>query len=263
MFWPTGHGRQILERFLMRIALGLAAMALIASPALAFDPAAMTDAERAAFGAEVRAYLLANPEVLIEVSNALQQQQDQQQAQGDVAMIAANAADIFDDGISFVGGNLNGDLILVEFIDYRCGYCRKAHKDVAELVGTDGEIRYIVKEFPILGEESVLASRFAIATLQVAGPEAYQKVNAGFYESFRGDMTDATLAAFAETLGLDAAPIMAAMNTPEVTKVIEDNHRLAQRLQISGTPTFVLGNQMLRGYVPLKAMRDIVKDARG
>ena len=133
---------------------------------------------------------------------------------------------------------------------------------MAELVKSDGDIRYVVKEFPILTEESLIAARFAVAALQVAGPEAYQKINAGFYESFRGDVTNDTLSAFATGLGIDPAPIMAAMSSPEVEKVIAANHALAQRLQISGTPTFVLGDEMLRGYVPLDAMREIVAKVR-
>ena len=242
-------------------ALCLAGMALPAT-AQAFDPANMTDAERTAFQAEVRAYLLAHPDLLIEMSQELEKQQAAAQAQGDKGLIAANSAEIFSDGYSFVGGNPEGNLTVVEFLDYRCGYCRKAHGDVAELVKSDGNIRYVVKEFPILGDESVFASRFAIAALQVSGPDAYAKINAGFYESFRGDVNEDTLTAFAQELGLDPAPILAAMNSPEVSKVIEQNHLLAQELQISGTPTFVIGDQMLRGFAPLEAMRSMVSDER-
>lgn len=231
--------------------------------ALAFDPANMTEAERIALQAEIRSYLLANPDILIEMSQALEMKQAETQAADDKALVATNATEIFSDGYSFVGGNPDGNLTVVEFIDYRCGYCRKAHGDVAELVRSDGNIRYVVKEFPILGDESVFAARFAIATLQVAGADAYAKVNAGFYESFRGDVTEETLSGFATELGLDPTPILAAMNLPEVTKVIEQNHLLAQRLQISGTPTFVIGDQMLRGFAPLETMQGIVSEERG
>lgn len=241
----------------------LAVMALLASPAAAFDVSAMSEAERTAFRAEIRAYLLENPEVLSEAIEVLQTRQADAAAQGDLDLVKANAEDLFKDGYSFVGGNPEGSLTIVEFIDYRCSYCRKAHAEVQELVASDGDIRYIVKEFPILGDQSVIASRFAIATLRVAGEDAYQKVNAGFYESFRGDVTEETLIAFATELGLDSAAIMAQMDAPEVTKVIEDNHLLAQRMQISGTPTFVMGEQMLRGYAPLDAMREIVAEERG
>ncbi|MEZ5887344.1 MAG: DsbA family protein [Paracoccaceae bacterium] len=247
----------------MRILLPLSlAAGLLATSALAFDPANMSDAEKEAFGAAVRTYLLDHPEVLSDVVDALHARQAEARAQGDKAIVAANAAEIFADPASFVGGNPEGGLTVVEFLDYRCGYCRKAHADVAELVRSDGDIRYVVKEFPILGEESLLASRFAIAALQVLGADAYEKINAGFYESFRGDVTEETLTAFAASLGLDPAPILARMNDPEVTAIIEANHLLAQRMDISGTPTFIIGDQVVRGFAPLEAMRQIVEEAR-
>lgn len=240
----------------------LAFAALLATPAAAFDISAMSEAEREAFRAEIRAYLLDNPEVLTEAIEVLQTRQAEEAAMQDLNLVKANADDIFNDGHSYVGGNPDGDITVVEFIDYRCGYCRKAHAEVAELIQSDGDIRYIVKEFPILGEQSVIAARFAIATLQVAGSEAYAKVNAGFYESFRGDVSIETLTAFADSFDIDAEPIIAHMDAPEVTKVIEENHLLAQRLQISGTPTFVMGEQMLRGYAPLNEMQAIVAGER-
>jgi protein-disulfide isomerase len=240
-----------------------ALVAALATPAAAFDISAMSEAEREAFRAEVRAYLLDNPEVLSEAIEVLQQRQADEAASQDLNLVKANQKDLFDDGYSFIGGNPEGDITVVEFIDYRCGYCRKAHEEVGQLIESDGDIRYIVKEFPILGDQSVIASRFAIATLQVAGREAYEKVNAGFYESFRGDVSVETLTAFANDLGIDGAPIIAHMDAPEVTKVIEENHLLAQRMQISGTPTFVMGSQMLRGYAPLNTMQAIVADERG
>ncbi len=247
----------------MRFMVLLCGLLAVGAPAYAFDPANMTPEERTAFETEIHGYLLAHPEVLIEMSNALEMQQAAAQAQGDAAIIAANATEIFADGISYVGGNPEGDLTVVEFLDYRCGYCQKAHDGVAELIRSDGNIRLLIKEFPILGEESVIASRFAISTLRTAGPDAYQKVSAGFYESFRGEVTEATLTAFAQDLGLDPAPILAGMNDPEVTRMIEANHLLAQRMQISGTPTFVIGDQMLRGFAPLETMQQMVAEERG
>lgn len=247
----------------MRFIVLLTGLLAFAAPASAFDPVNMTPEERTAFETEIHSYLLAHPEVLIEMSNALEAKQAAEQAKGDTAIIAANAAEIFADGSSYVGGNPEGDLTVVEFLDYKCGYCRKAHDGVAELIKSDGNIRLVVKEFPILGDESIIASRFAVSTLRTLGPEAYQKVSNGFYESFRGEVNETTLTAYAQELGLDPAPILAGMNAPEVTKMIEANHLLAQRLQISGTPTFVIGNQMLRGFAPLEEMQKIVADERG
>lgn len=240
-----------------------AALTLAATAAPAFDITSMTQPESEAFGEAVRGYLMENPQVLMEVIAELEAQQAAAQAQGDSALVLANSADIYEDGHSWVGGNPEGSLTVVEFADYRCGYCRRAHPEVLDLVSSDGDIRYVVKEFPILGEESVIASRFAVAALQIAGPDAYEKIHDGLYTDYRGAMTAERLAAFADDLGLDGDAIAAGMNAPEVDAVLAANHALAQRLRIEGTPTFVMGDQMLRGYVPLEGMRAMVAEVRG
>lgn len=221
----------------------------------------MTDAERAAFRAEVRAYLLENPEVLIEVMNELETREQAAAAARDEEMLAAQSDAIFNDAASWVGGNPEGDITVVEFIDYRCGYCRQAWQEVDQLVEGDGNIRFVLKEFPILGEASVLSSRFAIAVLQLHGGDAYKQAHDALL-TLRADPTAEALARVAEDMGLEPGPILERMNAPEVTKVIEDNHRLAQVMEISGTPTFVVGGTMVRGYVPLEAMQQIVAEQR-
>ncbi|WP_096785601.1 DsbA family protein [Rhodobacter sp. CZR27] len=242
------------------IPLGAAAL----TSALALAPAAqaeMTAAEREAFRAEVRAYLLENPEVLMEAFNALEARQQAEQVNADLARLEEHADAIFSDPASWVGGNPEGDITVVEFIDYRCGYCRKANAEVEELVKSDGNIRFVLKEYPILGEESVVASRFAIAVLQTAGAEAYKQAHDRLI-SFRGDMTPEALGRLADEMKLDRAAILARMDADEVTAVIEANHQLAQTLEISGTPTFVIDRTMVRGYVPLDGMRQIVDGQR-
>ncbi|WP_224823493.1 DsbA family protein [Cognatishimia sp. MH4019] len=239
---------------------GLAA-SLIASQATAFDVATMNDAERQAFRAEIRSYLMENPEVLMEALGVLEERQAEAQAQGDVNLIATNAEDLFNDDHSWVSGNPEGDVVMVEFIDYRCGFCRRAHPEVTELVDTDGNIKLITKEFPILGEASVMASQFAIATLQKAGPEAYEQVNQALI-TMRADITPESLDRLGQELGLDTSQIMPHMLSDEVQTVIADNRALAQRLQINGTPSFVLQDQMLRGYVPLAQMMELVDQKR-
>ena len=232
------------------------------SPAGAFDISEMTAAEKQAFGESIRAYLLENPEVLLEAMDVLESRQTAAQAAADESLVAANAADIFEDGHSFVTGNPSGDVTLVEFIDYRCSFCRRAHPEVTELVSSDGSIRKIIKEFPILGPESLEASRFAISVLQTAGEEAYAEMNETLI-THRGAFTRDALARLATDQGLDAEPIIAAMDSDAVTNVIAANHALARTLNITGTPTFVVGDQMLRGYVPLEGMREVVAEIRG
>ncbi|MDG1289550.1 MAG: DsbA family protein [Lentibacter sp.] len=242
-----------------------AAFALMASlttsPLAALDLAAMTAAERAAFQNEIRTYLLENPEVIMEAVAVLEERQAGQQANADASLVQVNGADLFEDANSFVGGNLEGGLTLVEFVDYRCGYCRKAHDEVAQLIEADGNIRFIVKEFPILGEASVVSSRFAVATKLVAGDEAYKAVSDALIK-LKSDVEEPVLRALASSLSLDPDAILAKMESDEVTAVIAENRALGQRLNISGTPTFVMGNQILRGYMPLAQMQEIAEDIR-
>ncbi len=229
--------------------------------AQAFDITNMSDDERSALREEIRSYLLDNPEIIMEAVSVLEQRQADAQAMGDVDLVRVNAEAIFSDGHSWVGGNPEGDITLVEFTDYRCGFCRRAHAEVEQLLEADGNIRFIVKEFPILGEESVLSSRFAIAVKQLAGDDAYKTAH-DMLIGFRGPITADTLDRMATDMGLDGAAIMAQMTSDEVTQVIADNHALAGRLQISGTPTFVLEDQMLRGYMPLADMQTLVAQTR-
>lgn len=234
---------------------------LLGTQATAVELDAMTDAERAAFRAEIRSYLLENPEVLMEAIGVLEQREQAAKANNDVAMAQNNAALLFDDGHSFVGGNPDGDITIVEFMDYRCGYCKKAHPDVASLITADGNIRYIIKEFPILGDASELASRFAIAVKIVGGEAAYKVAHDTLME-FRGEMTNDSLGRLATSLGLSAADITVTMNSAEVNQIINDNRLLGQAMQITGTPTFVVQDQMLRGYVPQAKMAQIVARVR-
>lgn len=237
------------------------ALALATLPAQAVDLNAMSDAERAAFRAEIRAYLMENPEVIVEAINALEARQAAAQAQADVELVQVNADDIFEDGYSWVGGNPDGDITLVEFMDYRCGFCRRAAPEVAKLLENDGNIRWIVKEFPILGDASLLSSRFAVATKQIAGDDAYKQVHDVLLE-FGGDVTDVALRRIGDGLALDTDAILAHMDDPRVTEEIAATRALAQRLQISGTPTFVLGDELLRGFLPADQMALIVAEKR-
>lgn len=242
-----------MRRFLTTLGL----VTLTALPATA----EMTDAERDAFRAEVRAYLLDNPEVLIEAMDVLQSRQDQNAAQRDLQMLSDNADAIYNSPGDWAGGNLNGDITVVEFMDYRCGYCRKAFAEVEELVNSDGNIRFVLKEFPILGEQSLLASKFAISVRQLYGDDAYKTAHDALMQ-MRADVSPESLARLAGDLGHDAAAITAQMEKPEVMAVIDANHQLATTMEINGTPSFVIDQTMLRGYVPLDGMRQIVEGQR-
>ncbi len=241
----------------LALTLGLAAPAL--GEGFSLDD--MDAAESAAFGEAVRAYLLENPEVIMEAVAVLERRQAAEQVANDAALLATNHDELYNDPMSYVGGNPDGDVTFVEFVDYKCGYCRKAFPELQALLEADGNIRIIYKEFPILGEESLLASRFAVSAKLVAGDDAYGPVHDALM-TMRGNVTEASLTTMADGLGLDGAAIAAGMSDPQVDAVLGANHDLAGRLQISGTPTFVIGDQLVRGYVPLEAMAEVVAELR-
>ncbi len=234
---------------------------LLTSPTQALDVSTMTAAERQAFRAEVRSYLLENPEILVEAYDILDARAVAAQAADDAIHVSTNTAALFDDGYSWVGGNPDGDITLVEFLDYRCAYCRTAHAEVAELVETDGNIRLIVKEFPVLGEQSVLSARFAIAVQQLVGDAAYKQAHNALI-TFRGNVTVESLHRLATHLELDADAVIAHMTNDSVTDLLIQNRALGQQMQINGTPTFVMNTQMVRGYKPLDYMRDLAAELR-
>ena len=243
-----------------RLTAALLTSAALTGPALSFDIQSMTDDEKAAFGVAVREYLMANPEVLVESINVLEERRAQQAVSDDKALLAANHDAIFDDGHSWVGGNPDGDVTVVEFMDYRCGYCRQFNPQVRELVESDGNIRLIVKEFPILGDDSEASARFAVAVKQIAGDDAYAAAHHALI-GLRAAPTPEALTRIAADIGVDADEVLNLMQTEDVTAILRDNRELAQTMGIQGTPSFVIGDQLLRG-MPAGGLAATVAAAR-
>ena len=221
----------------------------------------MTDAERAQFQAEIHDYLLSHPEVLREMIQILDTREKEQASKTDQQLVAANSEALFNDGYSWVTGNPEGDFTLVEFLDYQCGYCRKAMPELTELLTDDGHIRMIVKDFPILGPGSELAAQAATATMIAEGPEAYGRLHDALMAA-KGQITDESLDRTLRKADLDPEAIRAAMKDPEVERRIAQNRALGQALSITGTPTFVFQSEMVRGYVTLADMRAVVSQIR-
>ena len=227
----------------------------------ATDITAMNEAERDSFRAEIREYLLANPEVLMEALAVLEERRAQSAAENDLALVADNRDAIFNDGYSYIGGNPDGDITIVEFLDYQCSFCKRAFPAVEELIASDGNIRIIIKEFPILGDASVMGSRYALAVKNLYGDEAYKTVHDEMM-SLRGGLTPQTLVRVSESLNFDHDDIRAEMENEDITTIINENRALAQTLQIRGTPTFVIGEVFARGFLELDQMRAVVANER-
>lgn len=208
----------------------------------------------------IRAYILENPEVIVDAMQVLEQRQQNAQRNADADLIARLSSAILDDGFSHVGGNPDGDITVVEFLDYRCGYCKKAHDGVQALVATDGDIRLVVKEFPILGPDSTFAARAAMAAQAQSG-RLYEAFNDAMMRH-QGELNQRTVLAIAESVGLDGDQLQAEMESPEIAERIRTTYSLAREMGINGTPAFIIGNEIVRGYVPYDNLRELVEAAR-
>lgn len=247
------------------LAIGLAGLIYLpvglSPPASAQSLADLSDADRSILWDEFRNYLLNHPEILIELSEILQQQQAAKEAMDDAEAIAANMDALFNDPNSWQGGNPDGDVTIVEFIDYRCGYCREAHPVIETLLGSDPNIRLIVKEFPILTEESLESAKLALAVLRTSGPDAYKKVH-DFLIRYDGPIDGDVIKDSAELAAVDQALLSDIAQSASVQEIINANYQLARTLSIKGTPAFVIGENLLRGYLPLDRMQALIKEER-
>jgi len=208
----------------------------------------------------VRDILVKNPRILVEAMQALEQQQQEKAAAGAKQAIKDNAKEIFDDGVSYVAGNPKGDVTLVEFFDYRCGYCKQVQGSLMTLLKEDTKLRVVLKELPVLGPESVLASRAAIAAQEQKGK--YLDFHNAMM-THRGQLPESEVFRIAGSVGLDVAKLKTDMASAKVTQTIQRNLALAQKLGVEGTPGFIIGEQLIPGAIPLEAMRQAVKQQRG
>lgn len=203
-------------------------------------------------------YLVNHPEVLIEALQRVESKVKSDAGAKVKQALVARRAEIFDDPQTPVGGNPKGDVTLVEFFDYRCPYCKQMHPELLELLAADRKLRLAYKEWLILGPVSVAAARAALAAhLQ------------GKYEAFHnpmmvatGEITEETVYRIAGSVGLDLERLKRDMASPQVEAALKANRDLASALDIHGTPTFVIGDQLVPGAIDLSAIEDLVAGAR-
>jgi protein-disulfide isomerase len=246
----------------------VAAPLLFAAPASAADPAkaaadatsALSEGQSHAVEALVRQYILDHPEVIIESMQNYQIRQQIAEQEAATAALAASRDEIKNDASAPVAGNPKGDVTVVEFFDYRCAYCKRVFPSVRELLESDKNVRYVFKELPILGPDSVTASRAALAAWKIA-PETYFAFHTALMEA-RGELGEEQVLQIAEKVGLDRKKLKEGMAAPEVEKTIQRNLELAQKLRIQGTPAFIVGDALVPGAVDLEQLKEMVATAR-
>ncbi|MDV7339406.1 DsbA family protein [Terasakiella sp. A23] len=206
----------------------------------------------------VRDTLLANPEILMEAMEVLQARQEQARADMQKSTMASLDQTLITPEITPVGGNPKGDVTIVEFFDYQCGYCKRVFPDVMKVVNDDANIRYVFKELAVLGETSEFAAHVALAT-QLQGK--YTDFHSAMMK-VKGRLTNTKILKTAESLGVDMDQLQKDMVSERVQKEIASTKQLARNLNIQGTPGFIIGDQIFRGAIPADAMVEAVKQAR-
>jgi protein-disulfide isomerase len=207
----------------------------------------------------VHDYLMAHPEVIKEAIIALQAKEEAQKADDQTQAVAANKDKLLSDPATPVAGNPIGDVTLVEFFDYHCPYCKAVAEPLAQLLQEDKGVRLVLKEFPILGDDSKLASKAALAA---AAQGKYWEFHQALLDH-RGAFDMDTITAIAAKVGLDPKKLAADMDDAKTQPLIDSNRKLADSLDVSATPTFVIDGQVVEGAVPLDQLKALIKKARG
>jgi len=210
------------------------------------------------FDRRVRDYILDNPEIIMESVRRLEARQRTAEEGEATAVLKARSNEIFRDPDSPVGGNPQGDATLVEFFDYNCPYCRQVAPVMQKAEAADPQLRVVYKEFPILGTNSMFAAKAALA---VRRQGKYLAFHNALMEG-RGAVDQNRVLETAARIGVDAERMKVDMADPAIESAINKNLELAQALRISGTPSFVVGDKILRGATDLKALQALIREAR-
>jgi protein-disulfide isomerase len=239
------------------IAIALAWPAAQPARAQSFSPAQRGDIENI-----VREYLLSHPELLQEVMGELEKRQSMAEAEKHREGVKEHAQIIFSSPRGITLGNPQGDVTVVEFFDYNCGYCKRAMADMTDLI-KDPKIKFVLKEFPVLGEGSTQAAQVAVAVRmqdKTGGKkylEFHQKLLGG-----RGQADKARALAVAKEVGLDMARLEKDMASDEVKATLQESFTVAEALGLNGTPSYVVGSDVVIGAVGLPALKERVNTAR-
>ena len=242
------------------LAPALFAASLVVSQAASAQ--GFSDAQRSEIQKIVREYLLANPEVLEEVSAELNKRQAVAEAAKQASAVKKHSDALFNSPRGVIVGNREGDVNFVEFFDYNCGFCKRAMIDMMDLMKADPKVRVVLKEFPVLGQASIEAAQVAVAVrMQDPSGKKYLDFHQKLLNS-RGQIDKVKAVATAREVGLDMARLDKDLASPEIKATLEENFRMAEDMGLNGTPSYVIGDQVLVGAVGLGALKEKIAIAR-
>jgi protein-disulfide isomerase len=211
-----------------------------------------------ALHAIIKDYLISNPEIMLDVTRELERKQAAEQEAKQRKFMADNKADIFKSAGDFVLGNPKGDITVIEFFDYNCGWCKRAVDDLVKLTKADPRVRVVMKEYPIFGgPDSVLAAKAATAAIK---QNKYWEFHTALMREKQ--VTAANVFTVAQRVGLDVNRLKTDMADPKVERLIQGNIKIGQELGIEGTPGFVLDSRVNVGYVNADGMQKILAEIR-
>lgn len=237
-------------------ALSLAAVAISPASAQTFGPA-----QKEEIGRIVREYLLAHPEVIQESIAELERRQAETQKTAQTAAIRETKDALVNSSHGNVVGNPAGDVTLVEFFDYNCGYCKQALADIQTLMKADPKLKVVLKDLPVLGPESLEASRIALAVkAQLSGDKLFEYHTRLL--ATRGRVGTERAVSLARDMGLDVARLQRDAGGTEVAAALDENRRLSEKLGINGTPAFIIGEEVIPGAVGAGPLREAIKSVR-
>jgi protein-disulfide isomerase len=243
------------------LAPALFVLALFSAPPPA-SAQSFSDSQRGDIETIVRNYLIAHPEVLEEAMAELSRRQSAAEAEKHAASVANNAEAIFNSPRGVIVGNKDGDVTFVEFFDYNCGYCKRAMSDMLDLMKSDPKLKVVLKEFPVLGPGSVEAAQIAVAVrMQDPSGKKYLDFHQKLLNS-KGQADKARALAAAKEAGLDMAKLEKDSASPEVRATLEENFKLAEAMGMNGTPSYVIGKQVVIGAVGVESLREKIGVAR-
>lgn len=214
--------------------------------------------EQPALDQAIEQYIRSHPEVIEQAMQSLEIKRQRDEKLRVSQAIATHQEELLRDPASPVSGNLNGDVAVIEFFDYRCGYCKRVASTVTQLQKDEPGVRVVYKDFPILGEVSVFGARAALAAREQGKHQVFHEAML----TSENELTKEEVLAIAQRVGLDVKKLEVDLQAPEWQAAIDRNHALAKLLGISGTPGFVVGNEVYPGALELTGLKALVKQAR-
>ncbi len=243
-------------RFLLVLMFAIAAVA-VSKPPVA-SAADFTPDQKKEIEGIVGDYLKNHPEMLIDAMQAADDKLKADAKDKAAQALTAHKQEVFGDPQSPVAGNPNGNVTLVEFFDYRCPYCKQVEPSLEKLIGDDHQLRFVFKEFPVLGPDSEVAARVALAAKQQGKYDAFHRA----MMNTPGHIDSAAIYKVAASVGLDVDRVKQDMNSPDVEKELKANLDLGNALDLNGTPSFIVGNTIVPGAISADELKQLIADAR-